>query len=195
MCSRRSPIRSTAASPSRLPVHGHARRRQDHGGAHSGEITQLRDSGVSSNPCGECAACREIDEGRFVDLIEVDAARAPRSTTPASCSTTCSTRHPRTLQGVSHRRSAHAVESLLQRAPEDARGAAAAREVPARNDRSSEAAGHRAVALPAVQPEAPFIEPDRRASEVDCIARRNSSTSRRPSRSSRAPPRAACATP
>jgi DNA polymerase-3 subunit gamma/tau len=30
--------------------------------------------GVSSNPCGLCAACREIDEGRFVDLIEVDAA-------------------------------------------------------------------------------------------------------------------------
>jgi DNA polymerase-3 subunit gamma/tau len=31
-------------------------------------------NGVSSHPCGECAACREIDEGRFVDLIEVDAA-------------------------------------------------------------------------------------------------------------------------
>ncbi|HZC00830.1 MAG TPA: AAA family ATPase, partial [Gammaproteobacteria bacterium] len=30
--------------------------------------------GISSNPCGECAACMEIDEGRFVDLIEVDAA-------------------------------------------------------------------------------------------------------------------------
>ena len=30
--------------------------------------------GVSAEPCGECAACREIDEGRFVDLIEVDAA-------------------------------------------------------------------------------------------------------------------------
>jgi len=30
--------------------------------------------GVSANPCGECASCREIDEGRFVDLIEVDAA-------------------------------------------------------------------------------------------------------------------------
>jgi DNA polymerase-3 subunit gamma/tau len=30
--------------------------------------------GVSSDPCGVCAACREIDEGRFVDLIEVDAA-------------------------------------------------------------------------------------------------------------------------
>jgi DNA polymerase-3 subunit gamma/tau len=32
------------------------------------------DQGVSSTPCGECAACRDIDAGRFVDLIEVDAA-------------------------------------------------------------------------------------------------------------------------
>src|SRR5271169_1916197 len=32
------------------------------------------ETGVGSNPCGVCAACREIDEGRFVDLIEVDAA-------------------------------------------------------------------------------------------------------------------------
>jgi DNA polymerase-3 subunit gamma/tau len=31
-------------------------------------------NGLSSNPCGVCAACKEIDEGRFVDLIEVDAA-------------------------------------------------------------------------------------------------------------------------
>ena len=30
--------------------------------------------GVTSTPCGDCGACREIDEGRFVDLIEVDAA-------------------------------------------------------------------------------------------------------------------------
>ncbi len=30
--------------------------------------------GVSSRPCGECGACGEIDQGRFVDLIEVDAA-------------------------------------------------------------------------------------------------------------------------
>ncbi|MBF6058649.1 DNA polymerase III subunit gamma/tau [Thiomicrorhabdus heinhorstiae] len=30
--------------------------------------------GVSSQPCGQCAACRSIDEGRFIDLIEVDAA-------------------------------------------------------------------------------------------------------------------------
>jgi DNA polymerase III subunit gamma/tau len=32
------------------------------------------ESGVTSDPCGHCSACREIDEGRFVDLIEVDAA-------------------------------------------------------------------------------------------------------------------------
>ena len=30
--------------------------------------------GVSSEPCGQCSACSGIDEGRFVDLIEVDAA-------------------------------------------------------------------------------------------------------------------------
>ena len=32
------------------------------------------EAGVSSRPDGSCAACREIDEGRFVDLLEVDAA-------------------------------------------------------------------------------------------------------------------------
>jgi DNA polymerase-3 subunit gamma/tau len=32
------------------------------------------ESGVSSEPCGVCGACREIAEGRFIDLIEVDAA-------------------------------------------------------------------------------------------------------------------------
>lgn len=32
------------------------------------------ETGVTSKPCGECASCREIAEGRFIDLIEVDAA-------------------------------------------------------------------------------------------------------------------------
>ena len=32
------------------------------------------ETGVTSKPCGECGACVEIDEGRFVDLLEVDAA-------------------------------------------------------------------------------------------------------------------------
>lgn len=30
--------------------------------------------GVGAEPCGECAACRQIDAGRFVDLLEIDAA-------------------------------------------------------------------------------------------------------------------------
>ena len=32
------------------------------------------ETGVTAEPCGVCAACREIDAGRFIDLIEVDAA-------------------------------------------------------------------------------------------------------------------------
>ena len=32
------------------------------------------EQGVSAEPCGVCNSCREIDEGRFVDLLEVDAA-------------------------------------------------------------------------------------------------------------------------
>ncbi|MFK8017221.1 MAG: DNA polymerase III subunit gamma/tau [Gammaproteobacteria bacterium] len=32
------------------------------------------ESGMTSTPCDKCSACEEIDEGRFVDLIEVDAA-------------------------------------------------------------------------------------------------------------------------
>ncbi len=32
------------------------------------------EKGVSSTPCGECAACVAVAEGRFMDLIEVDAA-------------------------------------------------------------------------------------------------------------------------
>jgi DNA polymerase-3 subunit gamma/tau len=32
------------------------------------------ESGVTATPCGVCSACTEIDAGRFVDLLEVDAA-------------------------------------------------------------------------------------------------------------------------
>ena len=32
------------------------------------------ETGITSKPCGSCSACQEIDAGRFVDLIEVDAA-------------------------------------------------------------------------------------------------------------------------
>ena len=32
------------------------------------------ESGLTAEPCGNCSACLEIDGGRFVDLLEVDAA-------------------------------------------------------------------------------------------------------------------------
>ncbi len=32
------------------------------------------EKGVSSTPCGSCSICQEVDEGRFADLLEVDAA-------------------------------------------------------------------------------------------------------------------------
>lgn len=32
------------------------------------------ETGITSTPCGQCAACTEIDRGRFVDMIELDAA-------------------------------------------------------------------------------------------------------------------------
>ena len=32
------------------------------------------ETGISSTPCGVCSACTEIDAGRFIDLLELDAA-------------------------------------------------------------------------------------------------------------------------
>ena len=32
------------------------------------------ETGISSTPCGKCSACTDIDAGRFVDMLEVDAA-------------------------------------------------------------------------------------------------------------------------
>lgn len=32
------------------------------------------ETGISSQPCGQCDSCREIDQGNFVDLLEIDAA-------------------------------------------------------------------------------------------------------------------------
>ncbi len=32
------------------------------------------ETGVTSQPCGVCGSCKEVDQGRFVDLLEIDAA-------------------------------------------------------------------------------------------------------------------------
>ena len=36
------------------------------------------EAGITATPCGSCSACQEIDSGRFVDLLEVDAATNTR---------------------------------------------------------------------------------------------------------------------
>jgi DNA polymerase III subunit gamma/tau len=38
------------------------------------------ETGITSRPCGECSAAWTIDAGRFVDLLEVDAATNTAST-------------------------------------------------------------------------------------------------------------------
>lgn len=36
------------------------------------------DTGITDSPCGECESCKDIDAGRYIDLIEVDAASRTR---------------------------------------------------------------------------------------------------------------------
>lgn len=36
------------------------------------------ETGISSTPCGSCSACRQVDAGAYIDLIEVDAASRTR---------------------------------------------------------------------------------------------------------------------
>ncbi len=57
--------------------------------------------------------CREIEQGRFVDLIEIDAARAPKLKIPATCWITSSTLRRWSFQSLSDRRSAYAVAPQL----------------------------------------------------------------------------------
>ena len=159
------------AHPPCVPVHRHARRRQDDHRAHPREVAELREGRrlqalrrVQHLPRGRRGALRRPDRSRrrVAHQGGRHARAAGERPVPADA---------RPLQGVPHRRSAHAVEPLVQRAAEDARGAAAARQVPAGDDRSAEAAGHRAVALPAVQPEAAARRADRRAPAADPAGR------------------------
>ncbi len=126
------------------------------------------EQGVGSNPCGECAACQEIDEGRFVDLIEVDAASRTKVDDTRELLDNVQYSPTRGRYKVYLIDEVHMLSgALLQRPAEDARGAAAARQVPARDHRSAESPGDRPVALPAVQPQAPAAAADRRAPAAD----------------------------
>ena len=112
-------------------------------------------NGVTATPCGVCAACRDIDAGRFVDLLELDAASNTgidnmREILDNARYAPTAGRYKVYLIDEVHMLS----KAGVQLDAEDARGAARARQVRARDDRSAEDPGHGAVALPAVQPEA-----------------------------------------
>ena len=112
----------------RVSADRHARRRQDDDRAHPREEPQLRDTASPPTPCGICAACIDIDAGRFVDLLELDA--ASNTGIDNMREILDNARYAPTvgpLQGLPDRRSAHAVEGRVQLDAEDARGAARAR--------------------------------------------------------------------
>ena len=58
----------------RFPVHRHARRRQDHDRAHPREVAELRDGRERRSRAASAAPAARSTQGRFVDLLEVDAA-------------------------------------------------------------------------------------------------------------------------
>ncbi len=49
------------------------------------------ETGITATPCGVCDNCREIEQGRFVDLIEIDAASRTKVEDTATCWITSST--------------------------------------------------------------------------------------------------------
>ena len=109
--------------------------------------------GPTAEPCGVCDNCIAIAEDRHVDVIEMDA--ASRTGVDDIRELIEGVRYrpvERALQGLHHRRSAHALDQRLQRAAEDAGRAAGACEVHLRDHRDPQGAGHRAVALPALRP-------------------------------------------
>ncbi|KAI3491771.1 hypothetical protein L1887_43873 [Cichorium endivia] len=92
------------------------------------------ETGITATPCGVCDNCREIEQGRFVDLIEIDAASRTKVEDTRDL-----------LDNVQYAPGARPLQ--------DAGRAARAREVPAGDYRSAKAAGHDFVTLPAVPPE------------------------------------------
>ncbi len=49
------------------------------------------ETGITATPCGVCDNCREIEQGRFVDLIEIDAASRTKVEDTRTCWITSST--------------------------------------------------------------------------------------------------------
>ena len=128
--------------------------------------TARRATAPTAEPCGECALLRR-DRGRDVARRAGDRRRHPqrRRAGARAARERALQPGPRPLQDLDHRRGPHALDGSVQRAPEDARGAAAAREVHLRDDRVPQDPGHDPLALPAVR-----LPPDPRPRAGDAPA-------------------------
>jgi DNA polymerase-3 subunit gamma/tau len=105
------------------------------------------EKGITAEPCGECSACKEIDEGRFVDLIEVDAASKTKVDDTRELLDNVQYAPARGrfkvyLIDEVHMLSKSSFNALLKTLEEPP------------DHRSAKIAGHGAVPLPAIQPEA-----------------------------------------
>ena len=146
------------AHPAGLDPHRRARRRQDHHRPHPGARAQLRAAGrLGDRPDHQDAGARAPlpgDHGEPARRRDRDGRRLAqrRRRHPPDQRRGALRAGERALQGLHPRRSAHAVGRGVQRAAEDAGGAAAARQVHLRHHRDPQGAGDGAVALPALRP-------------------------------------------
>ena len=143
--------------PAGLDPHRRARRRQDHDRAHSGARAQLRAARrLGDRPDRQDAGARPAlpgDHGEPPPRRDRDGRRLPqrRRRRAPDQRRRALRAGERALQGLHPRRGAHAVGRGVQRAAQDARGAAAARQVHLRHHRDPQGAGDGAVALPALR--------------------------------------------
>ena len=133
-------VRERPRAP-RVPVLRSARLRQDHARAHRRQGAQLRAGPPTARAVRHVQACTSIGNGSAVDYQEMDGALEPRHRRDprAHRGGALPARGP-AQEGLRHRRSPHAHDRGVQRPAEDARGAAAARHVRARDDRAAQAA-------------------------------------------------------
>ncbi len=145
---QRDPHRACGA---RVPLHRRARRRQDDDGADRGQGAQLR-KGPDPRALRRVRSLprhhRRPRHGRAGDGRRLEQQRRGRAPAPGVHPLSA---QPRPLQDRDRRRGPHAVHGRVQRVPEDAGGAAAAREVHLRHDGGAQGPGHHPLALPALR--------------------------------------------
>ena len=139
-----------------LSVHRHARRGQDHGGADTGQIAQLRGcrrAGWHYRHALRCVPGLRGHRQRALCGLHRTRCRVQpqrgRDAIPAGAGGLQT--GARALQGLHDRRGAHAHRPCVQRHAQDAGRAAGLPQICAGHNRPAKGAGHGALALPAVQ--------------------------------------------